>query len=60
MEKIIKDACEIARKQFVYMSYGEWDGSPSSIDDFDIGKLMELQYLIGLIISNKHKKEIEN
>lgn len=53
---VVKELVSLARKEFVYMSYGEWDGSPSKLEDLNLNNLYQLRGLIAKCINMIEKE----
>lgn len=56
---VVKELASLARKEFVYMSYGEWDGSPEKLDDLNLGNLYKIRYMLDLCIREIERNNYE-
>lgn len=52
-EHLIEELCKLARTNLVYLTYGEWDGSPRTLDDLDISELLRMQFILDSLIHEK-------
>lgn len=58
-EHIVKRMCELARKNLVYLSYGEWEGSPEKLSDLDASFLLEMKMLCEMALVQIPKSKID-
>ncbi len=54
-DALVERMCTLARKNLVYLSWGEWSGSPEKIEDLSLEFLIEMQLLCEKVIKEKTK-----
>jgi len=52
-EHLIVELCSLARKNLVYLSYGEWDGSPKTLDDLNTDDLLRMRFILDFLANKK-------
>lgn len=54
--EIVSSMVKLAKENLIYLSYGEWDGSPSDLDDLSVDFLVNMKTLCELAMIAKAKE----